>query len=453
MALSTSTEPTQTLSASSTSATSTTAASEKARGGAAFKAGDFDEAAAAFAAALTLDDAPAIGVHTLHNNRAAALAALGRHEDALHAADEALRTGGASFVKAHYRRALALQSLGRHEEAAAACTAGLGAPGGADNEQLATLQQQVAPAASAAPPPTSRPAAAAAAAASAAPKPAPTPEQMAAVAAEAEAWAVREEQRRREATLAAQRARDEAEQRRRAGLDDDLRQRQQQLREQTLGQRRQAGADALAAAEARQQRVAEVTARVYGVNGGVESGGEAVAAKAAAATQAAARVEAWRVKQLPTRQPVAAPRNPADVTRQFALLRKDSAGWFAFLRLIAPDECRALFSPEVPPEILEATAAALAQHAAVESVGWCARWLGGLSRVGRLEMTVMMLDAQVLARLRSMFEALEALAAEVSRGSGGGGGGGGGGGEAALSADERGALDALPKLRAVFGVA
>lgn len=413
----------------------TTAASEKARGAAAFKAGRFDEAAAAFAAALTLDDAPEIGVHTLHNNRAAALSALGKHEDALYAADEALRTGGASFVKAHYRRALALQSLGRHEEAAAACAAGLGAPDGANNEQLATLQQQVAAAAA----PRSDGSDAAARRPTVL-KPAPTPEQMAAAAAEAEAWAVSEEQRRREATLVAQRARDEADRSRRSGLDDDLRQRQQQLREQTLGQRRQAGADALAAAEARQQRAAEVSARV---NGDVTSG-EAVALKAAAATQAAARVEAWRVKQLPTRQPVGAPRAPADVTRQFALLRKDSAGWFAFLRLIAPDECRALFSPEVPPEMLDAIAAAIAQHAAVDTVAWCARWLAGLSRVGRLEMTVMMLDAKILGRLRAMFEALEALAAEASRA---------GGGEVALNADERASLDALPKLRDAFGVA
>mgnify|MGYP006133671651 CR=1 FL=1 len=74
-----------------------TAASEKARGTAAFKAGNFVEAAAAFAAAIKLDDAPALGVHMLHNNRASALAALGQHMDALHAAEEALRTGGAFF--------------------------------------------------------------------------------------------------------------------------------------------------------------------------------------------------------------------------------------------------------------------------------------------------------------------------------------------------------------------
>ena len=37
--------------------------------------------------------------------------------------------------------------------------------------------------------------------------------------------------------------------------------------------------------------------------------------------------QAWRSKQLPTRLPLAAPRVPADVTRQYALLRKDPEGW------------------------------------------------------------------------------------------------------------------------------
>ena len=123
------------------------------------------------------------------------------------------------------------------------------------------------------------------------------------------------------------------------------------------------------------------------------------------------------------------------------MLRKDSAGWFAFLRLIPPgDDCRAVFSPEVPPEMLDHIAVAFTQHAAVESVAWCARWLGGLSRVGRLEMTVLMLDTKVLARLRAMFEALEALSVEAAKGGG-------------LSADDKAPLDALPKLRATFGVA
>ena len=39
--------------------------------------------------------------------------------------------------------------------------------------------------------------------------------------------------------------------------------------------------------------------------------------------------QAWRSKQLPTRLPLAPPRVPADVTRQYALLRKDPEGWCA----------------------------------------------------------------------------------------------------------------------------
>ena len=57
--------------------------------------------------------------------------------------------------------------------------------------------------------------------------------------------------------------------------------------------------------------------------------GRRVAAQAAATRQAVARVDAWRSKQLPTRLPVAAPRVPSDVTKQYALLRKDPEGWSA----------------------------------------------------------------------------------------------------------------------------
>ena len=67
-----------------------TAADEKARGSKAFASGDYEAAVAAFGSALTLEDASVVGVHTLHNNRAAALAALGRHEEALQAAERAL---------------------------------------------------------------------------------------------------------------------------------------------------------------------------------------------------------------------------------------------------------------------------------------------------------------------------------------------------------------------------
>ena len=100
---------------------------------------------------------------------------------------------------------------------------------------------------------------------------------------------------------------------------------------------------------------------------------------------------------------------------------------FAYLQLVPPSECRTLFSPEIAPEMLGATAVAIAQLATAESVAWCAQWLAGLAQVGRLSMTVMMLDRTALGQLRSMFEALEGLAGWLDDGS--------------------------PSLRATFGVA
>ena len=90
-------------------------------------------------------------------------------------------------------------------------------------------------------------------------------------------------------------------------------------------------------------------------------------------------------------------------------------------------ECRALFSPEIAPEVLAATAAAIAHGATAEHVPWCAQWLAGLAQVGRLAMTVMMLDRATLGQLRAMFDALEGLAGWKDEGS--------------------------PSLRATFGVA
>ena len=56
--------------------------------------------------------------------------------------------------------------------------------------------------------------------------------------------------------------------------------------------------------------------------------------------QARARIGAWRVKEMPTRSAVAAPRVPSDFTRQFALLHKDSAGLYEYFGLIPADEVR-----------------------------------------------------------------------------------------------------------------
>jgi hypothetical protein len=94
---------------------------------------------------------------------------------------------------------------------------------------------------------------------------------------------------------------------------------------------------------------------------------------------------------------------------------------------VPASECRALFSPEIAPAMLASPAAAIAQRAPAEHVAWCAGWLAGLAQVGRLAMTVMMLDRATLGQLRSMFEALEGLAGWKDDGS--------------------------PSLRATFGVA
>ena len=68
-----------------------------------------------------------------------------------------------------------------------------------------------------------------------------------------------------------------------------------------------------------------------------------------------------------------------------------------------------------------------AHGATAEHVPWCAQWLAGLAQVGRLAMTVMMLDRATLGQLRAMFDALEGLAGWKDEGS--------------------------PSLRATFGVA
>ena len=118
------------------------------------------------------------------------------------------------------------------------------------------------------------------------------------------------------------------------------------------------------------------------------------------------RVESYRVKAMPTRAPLTAPRVPSDFTRQFALLRKDGAGLCAYLRLIPPEQCVTIFSPEVPSEVLEALAKAVAQHSAVEDAVWWSEWLQGLSKSGRFDMTILMLDQNAKKSLAEMFDAL-----------------------------------------------
>jgi hypothetical protein len=136
----------------------------------------------------------------------------------------------------------------------------------------------------------------------------------------------------------------------------------------------------------------------------------AAAAAAAERAQAASRVRAWRAKEMPTRQPLAPPVGPADFTRQFALLKNDPARLFQYVQLIPPGRCEAVFVPEMPPEVLQAIAGSITQHATRQAVGWAAEWLGGLTRVRRFGMSMLMLDAPVARALDGMFDALDALA-------------------------------------------
>lgn len=137
---------------------------------------------------------------------------------------------------------------------------------------------------------------------------------------------------------------------------------------------------------------------------------ESSASAAAERVQAASRVSAWRAKEMPTRQPLAAPTGPADFIRQFVLLRHDPARLFEYVQLIPSDRCQAVFVPEMPPEALHAIATAITEHATRHTVGWAAEWLGGLTRVPRFGMSMMMLDAPVARALEGMFDALDALA-------------------------------------------
>ena len=112
---------------------------------------------------------------------------------------------------------------------------------------------------------------------------------------------------------------------------------------------------------------------------------------------------------MPTRQPLTAPNMSSDFTKQFVLLKHDSARLFEYVRLIEPERCKAVFSPEIAPEVLQAIAVAIMQHASRETLEWAAAWLEGITQVPRFEMSMMMLDAPVARTLGRMFDALDAL--------------------------------------------
>jgi hypothetical protein len=129
--------------------------------------------------------------------------------------------------------------------------------------------------------------------------------------------------------------------------------------------------------------------------------------------QARAKVSAWRVKALPTNAGLEPPRVPADFTKQYALLRKDARGLYAYLRLVPPASCVAIFKPEIPAEVLISAARAIAEHIEGAAAAHWHAWLGALSKVGRFEMTVLMLDKPARGALVAMFDALASALAQA----------------------------------------
>lgn len=227
----------------------------------------------------------------------------------------------------------------------------------------------------------------------------------AAAAALAEEMAVRKERAR-----ADEKAREATERSRRKALDEALKEEAAAAREQLQARRAQQKEEALAASAQTVATRAAVAERLAKEVGGVDDGasGRKVAAGAAAA-QARANVEAWRLKHaMPTRAPLVEPRTPSEFTRQYALLRKDAEGLYAYLKLLPAERLPAIFSPEVPNDVLVAIAVAITQHVTDEDAagGWAVTWLGALTKVGRFDMTVLMLDKPAKAAVSTMFDSL-----------------------------------------------
>lgn len=501
------------------------AAAAKSDATAAFKAGDYETAAALFRRAISLGHEEP---HALYGNVAACQASLGKHEAALAAADAAI-AASSEYVKGHYRRALALSALERWDDAVAACKLALKLPGatGAVSDQLSTLlakcEAEVRPkenpkwmkedqaeawkerqrensavlaaaeraqetirakAASVQPLPAPAPPeqkmfgsvadrvdaaalarldaasaprvaindaalaaadrardeirAKAAAGAGAVGIPAAVPiaasfneavaaptvlsaapadpaaevaRRQAAGAAAAAAMA-EEAQARREKAHAERRRREAAEAERRVALDEAVANRNATLRDDLVRRRKE---DTAAAAkddghkQAAMKAAAELIDRAPEVDG---EDGERLRALADGA-QARAKVSAWRVKALPTNAGLKPPRVPADFTKQYALLRKDARGLYAYLRLVPPEACVAIFNPEIPAEVLVSAARAISEHIDGATAAHWHAWLGALSKVGRFEMTVLMLDKPARGALVAMFDALASALAQA----------------------------------------
>ena len=427
----------------------------------AFKTGDYQTAAALFGRAIALGGEEP---HVLHCNLAAALSALNRHQAALESCEAAIKLQG-SYVKAHYRKANALASLQKYRDALKACEKALEVNQLSDGPAAATTEKQLialkekchttaernakimdrvpdvwnqpeyldsrnaaapprkslyregasvrditdpvedklaAPAvaqpaplppmpANAPPPPTEteRKAAAAAAAAELADEVAQRKERMRAKAAEREQM----ERDRREALNVALTAKNAAEK-------QEKTKRRQQQKEEALT----ANAQVVACRAAVAERLANAVTD--------EGGGERSVA-GAAAYQARVNVEAWRVKAMPTRAPIGAPRVPSDFLKQYALLRKDMPGLWGYIQTIPAEQCKVIFCPEVPAEVLVAIAKAIGGHIAAAESAWALEWLAGLSKAGRFEMTCLMLDKPSKAALTQMFDAIDAKLAEL----------------------------------------
>lgn len=439
----------------------------------AFKAGEYQTAAALFSRAIDLGGEEP---HVLHCNLAAALSALNRHDKALEACEASIKLQP-SYVKAHYRKANALASVQKYRDALKTCEKALelnklsNGPAAATTEkQLEALKEKckenaeknakimdrvpsvwnqpeyldsrnaakpaqkslyseratvrditdpaedkleaipavVQPALTLPPIPANAP-------------PPPTEAERKAAAATAAAEMADEVAQRKERMRAEADARDKTERERRKALDEALAAKNAAEKEEHARRRQQQKEEALSAnaqTVACRAAVAERLANAVTDEGGGEKSGATVAA-GAAAHQARVNVEAWRVKAMPTRAPLAAPRVPSDFTKQYALMRKDTAGLWGYLRMIPAEQCKAIFSPEVPSEVLVAVAKAIGGHVTAAESAWALEWLGGLSKAGRFEMTCLMLDKPSKAALTQMFDALDAKLSEAGKGGAG----------------------------------
>ena len=335
--------------------------------------------------------------HVLHANRAAALAAAGDHADAVDAADAALALEH-GYVKAHYRKANALVELSRYAEGRAACTLALSLPDIAPTAKQ-QLEALVVRCDAAAPPPPPSP-------------PKLSAEERKAAADAAKAQMADEMAARRAKALAAEGELKAAQARAKLELEAGLAEEESKRKAAETKRREQLKAEALAANERTVAGRVVVAARLadaiddepVDVADGGAPARSAASLAASAAQQAKTRVDAWRTSAM--ERTLAAPRVPSDFLKQYALLRKDLPGLYAYLRLIPSETLRDIFKPEISDVVLVTIADAIAAHLPAEEAAWAFTWLDCLTKVGRFDMTVLMLDKKSQAALARMFDAL-----------------------------------------------